>query len=445
MNRKLFSLGLIAILGSTAAFGQSDIPDVSTLSTTDAVEAWKNERVQALESLPFRATGANKQTSSQVLVTEKMYDYNVPNHLTASGRYSYSNGRGSTFDYNRLDYGGIWKNYTPDPITTYNCHVDFDTVFYDNGKVGGVQSYNSANKPISYVTSSNIYLWKYDGSNRPVSKTNILFNTATHVFDTASRTFYRYDASGNLVTDSIMNWSVTKQKWDTGARYVYTNDASGRITYASYERYFNGHYEILDGHELTYTGTSMLPSSYSRKSMVNSNWVYYTKTDYVYSGNVLIQREDFSWKTATSSWSSNGKEFRHLNAAGLPDSVYYSYSNTYIKLAYASQNNPQFKTEYHNDTVYRESRWTYDPDESTSVSSVKTERLEFYPNPAKDEIQLKGLTIGSYSILNAAGQLVQSGKLNGGAIPVQALIPGLYILNVQDGKGLVSTGRFVKE
>jgi hypothetical protein len=144
--------------------------------------------------------------------------------------------------------------------------------------------------------------------------------------------------------------------------------------------------------------------------------------------------------------NSSGSEFRHLNAAGLPDSIYYSYSKEYIKLLYTSQNNPHFKRDYRNDTLYRESRWTYDPDESTSVPNVKAEHLEFYPNPANDKIQLRGITQGNYRIFNVAGQLMQSGTVqNGGSIPVQLLIPGMYTLSVQGTNRQLATATFVKQ
>ena len=59
----------------------------------------------------------------------------------------------------------------------------------------------------------------------------------------------------------------------------------------------------------------------------------------------------------------------------------------------------------------------------------------FYPNPAKNQITLKGLeNVKSFKIYGLNGQIVKQGLINQNVINTESLSPNFYILEVFDGK-----------
>lgn len=90
----------------------------------------------------------------------------------------------------------------------------------------------------------------------------------------------------------------------------------------------------------------------------------------------------------------------------------------------------QFNYEYQ----ILEKNSTVTQDNTLSVSSVEKEGFGLYPNPAKNEINLKGLNrAADYSIYAIDGKLVGKGTyLPGKAIGISELVPGAYIITIQE-------------
>ena len=70
-----------------------------------------------------------------------------------------------------------------------------------------------------------------------------------------------------------------------------------------------------------------------------------------------------------------------------------------------------------------------------SLSSPEIE-LTIFPNPVVENLQVKGFSAATYHLRDTSGKLVQSGKLSRdeAAISMENLRPGLYHLQVTDGK-----------
>ncbi|AZB21584.1 T9SS C-terminal target domain-containing protein [Kaistella haifensis] len=77
--------------------------------------------------------------------------------------------------------------------------------------------------------------------------------------------------------------------------------------------------------------------------------------------------------------------------------------------------------------------------------SANGKEFNIYPNPVKDviNIQSKGNSEFTYQIINAAGQVVLSGKTTGKAINAQRLSSGAYLLKIENN-GVSSTHKFIK-
>ncbi len=74
--------------------------------------------------------------------------------------------------------------------------------------------------------------------------------------------------------------------------------------------------------------------------------------------------------------------------------------------------------------------------------------LKVFPNPAKDELQITGVTENTkYRMLNIAGMCLQHGTLHDGdnILSMQYFAPGIYILEVTAPDGERSMNRVVKE
>ena len=73
-------------------------------------------------------------------------------------------------------------------------------------------------------------------------------------------------------------------------------------------------------------------------------------------------------------------------------------------------------------------------DNTLSVSSVEKEEFALYPNPAKNELFLKGIDKAvEYSIHSIDGKLIRKAVYQPGkSIEISELVPGTYILTVQE-------------
>lgn len=82
----------------------------------------------------------------------------------------------------------------------------------------------------------------------------------------------------------------------------------------------------------------------------------------------------------------------------------------------------------------------------SGIDSSQVSSFGFYPNPASDFIQLiePSLEWSGYDILNLDGKAIESGRLVNGAIDVQHLESGLYILQIKSASGIVETAKFLK-
>ena len=73
--------------------------------------------------------------------------------------------------------------------------------------------------------------------------------------------------------------------------------------------------------------------------------------------------------------------------------------------------------------------------------------LSIFPNPATDRLNListKGVLFNSVKVYSTDGRLVQSLNVNGNSVNVSSLNFGLYIIELNDGKGTVVRQRFSK-
>lgn len=83
---------------------------------------------------------------------------------------------------------------------------------------------------------------------------------------------------------------------------------------------------------------------------------------------------------------------------------------------------------------------------TTSISETNAS-FSVYPNPANDRLYVQG-AIGeqfSYSVLSVDGKLIESGfNVSSGSIPVDHLLPGAYLIRLEESSGSIQAVRFLK-
>lgn len=82
---------------------------------------------------------------------------------------------------------------------------------------------------------------------------------------------------------------------------------------------------------------------------------------------------------------------------------------------------------------------------STDIEDITVQKVQIYPNPAKDEIFIKSdLQIKKVEIYSLTGGLLLSDNNFNGKISVSALSEGIYLLKMYTDKG-VAVSKIVKE
>lgn len=415
-----------------------------------------NQTLQGLNQSAMQNAGQKKTTASERVATISKYDFTLPSgsQVVDSIRLKYANGRGSAFDYSNLDYDFYNHASHPNPFIFENNYLQFDTARdARSGTLTASQGYNAAGNVLQYSDDSMLLQYTYDASNRLSRITQYKYNATVGALEANYRNLYFYNTDGFLSLDSVEFWDVSSASWQHQEKLKYSYDASGRVSFLSVEYDLpNGSVYVIAHQRVSYPGSLTQPASVVTELTnghgLDSNY----RENFAYSNAAMTFHEAYQW---TGGWDLVSQEYRHLNAANLPDSVFYRYWNagiavdsTYSLLAYNGQNNPLYRLDYSRTSTlpYGGAAWTYESTAPTNVNHLNVARLEFYPNPASDNITLKAVTGGDYQVFNTAGALVLSGKMpNNPSISVQGLTPGMYLLHVQDSYGKQLQATFIRQ
>ncbi|WP_209390180.1 T9SS type A sorting domain-containing protein [Chryseobacterium sp. RR2-3-20] len=80
-----------------------------------------------------------------------------------------------------------------------------------------------------------------------------------------------------------------------------------------------------------------------------------------------------------------------------------------------------------------------------STGETKIEKVEIYPNPATDVLNITKVSGNAkFDIYNAVGQLVKTGEIKGNKVVISELVKGAYIITVKD-KEISEKLKFIKK
>ncbi len=81
---------------------------------------------------------------------------------------------------------------------------------------------------------------------------------------------------------------------------------------------------------------------------------------------------------------------------------------------------------------------------TTAVKTVKSEKFKLYPNPARSILHIDG-DVAFANVYNATGRLVMQNKDTKNGLNISNLTNGLYLMQITDSKGVVTSKTFVKQ
>ncbi len=196
-----------------------------------------------------------------------------------------------------------------------------------------------------------------------------------------------------------------------------------------------------------------LAYSYARTADFNASLQQSTGTDFTEFFNDWIYGEGYP--TYTIKWMQSGNQalFKVSQTQSSPTVSFFemplpvkvtgtSGQTAYLVLNNTSNNQyflqsvtfPIASVQFNYEYQIIEKNSTVTQDNTLSVSSVEKESFGLYPNPAKNEINLKGINrTVDFTIHAIDGKLVGKGTYQPGkAIGIAELVPGAYFITVDE-------------
>ncbi len=397
-----------------------------------------------------------------------LYD-NQGNNLSDSGRYYYSNARGSRFDYEYMefdDYGVDGEFNTIDADTCFK--------FSDDGSGFGLNekytsTYNSANLRIFFSDQTgpqlpNYYreLGTYDANGNLTVEGTQDWNSSTNQWDDSYVSFYTYDGNNNLISDS----SYDHDWGQPDVKGVFTYDANGNLQSLSYDEWdgsmWVGSYAAQYQYDINNRQVIAIYQNYD-----NGMWIDYSKDSTTYTGSntIFTTRTYLLWDTMAKQWVNNFKEERTFNSNGQPItallSTWDSNNNKWIvsietEYSYNANGDISEAREYpyiggtKATNFDRKIIYYYEVYFDVSVKNTDvTKAISVYPNPATSGINilLNGQTDVHLSLVNMTGQTVRSihvtDNTQKASINTEGLATGNYILHVKSEGNTLSTQKVI--
>jgi hypothetical protein len=302
-------------------------------------------------------------------------------------------------------------------------YVDVTRSIYLNNPDGTADSMKLQSWSGSSWTNLSRTKYTYNGSKKVLTSLTQFFLLSA--WQNSSRVTNSYDGSGFLTNSLTETWLVS---WQNSSRTKYTNNPDGTVNRDTTQVWIGSAWNNSTRSTFLYNASKKVQRDIS-DTFVASNWQPDTKDTSEYDINgFLIKIVSTLWNGSTA-WINDTQANFTNNTDGTPSVVIdqkWDGVSTWI--------NKERLT------------FTYIP--ATPVPELKSEEiLTLYPNPAGDQITIKGnLSIqgSGYSITDQTGKLVLKGKLinQNGTIDISALANGIYFLRI--GEKSQNSYKFIK-
>lgn len=391
--------------------------------------------------------------------------------ISDSGIYKYSNARGSSFDYEYLEY----YDYGVDP--------EYNTIFTDT-------VYRFSDQGAGFEMNER-YISSYDANNQRTSFTDA--QGSAPLFTNSERENGVYDANGNLITEAYQTWGGTT--WTNTFAYYYKYNSNNKVTLDSgYNNISNAPaYKAVYSYDVNGNMTESIvydrisnawvPSFkaniyydaanrdtldiYQTYNNSSSKWVdmYKDSTSYHNATNMrkynIIQVKD----TVNNVWINNSRDMRTFNSMNKPSVVTYESwdttsktwsDKTDVELTYNNNGDPT-KMEaylYVNGTkqtspftvsyMYYEHYFNVGIEDRATASTT----IDIYPNPASNYVAIdsKGESLRNITLFNMVGQTqitLTPPHQSHHRLDINNLPKGIYFLRIETAENKTVTKRLV--
>ena len=410
------------------------------------------------------------------VIAESIYDVysNPAPYMSDSTIYKYSGVNGSNFNFNFMEFNSYYsldfspfdypydwsvlsvmadtvKHLSKDSATGPLLVDEVTTATFNNNK--NLTSYKEFYYYLGVPDGSTVFHQSYDSQGN-ISKLVGLLDLGGGL-DSFVKAVFNYNAQGKIMQDSVFQY--TNNQWVLSAVIDFTYDGSGNITTVSLSAAGATSWSVVDKYENTFYPDNKLKTSISY-SLTGTTLEPTLKDTFGYANNSAFATLQSEYMWDNGIWVPMYQMLKHLNAQGLPDTVYQNgYNNSantwmpFLKThyTYTTYSNPQLGTDYTFDGVswslLSHRHYYYEVyNDPTSVQHITTQQnVRVYPNPATSEINVKfedgvGRKV-TLELVNAAGQRVyratQHMMQESMKVSIQSLTPGLYWLTVRNENG----------
>lgn len=430
---------------------------VSAYAQQPLLEQFKPQRLQKPAQLEKARSFEKRSENKTTALLHRIKSYSVYNDqgggLTLSDTtiYKYSNGRGSSFDYQEMyvnDYGysnGIYSDtslvYSSmsgalEPDARYSSIYDANRnrTSHINESYYSGKFTNSIREQVSYNSNGDI--------------TNVktsFWNTSTNAWDLTYGEYNTYNAQNRLIKDSSYDFNMSEPSYVFLYEYDVNNQTrafglgwnSGTATFDTFYVEGMSYYanNKLKTDTVSYVDTNGIvmysyidtfgydntdfPIYYEYRDYDDINYMYYPsyRETRTLNGSKLPANQRISfYDTSLQTWDIYAEA----------DWYYNSNNEPYNAKAYMYNNGTKEATPFSIYNIYYEN---YFP---ANIKDVATSSFSIYPNPAKNQVIFNAESrIQKAYLYNINGQIVASTPVNNtrsGSLNVNGLLSGNYFL-----------------
>ncbi len=420
-------------------------------------------------SLSVCAQPINQHTWKTTGVKQRLLavsSYESPATYYDSVYYRYSNDRGSAYNFDSGFRDRFYGDYTNTLNVQYDSAVrlvlDVPTSALQLSSVSTINyspeqfiaDYKNYNYHLGSFTGADRYINYYSAPG--VKSSSAGFSYVASNWDSNAHDKYTYDSQNRLVSDS--NFVRNGSAWDLSFTIQYSYLPNGLLGTSSRWQEFSQNWQHIYEDTLDY---------YPNGKLRTSIYQYFgtpihQKDSLIYDASNTFVQSTIMYRLNGSSWYKWGFLNKHINAAGLPDTLYHGNYASITSLddttdkswyTYNSYNSPVHQhSEFYYPTLHTGDVWYYYELYNVRVTDEKKiSDLILYPNPTSNIVTItstqllnKKLNIQLY---NTLGQLLKNERLvwtnSGYQLSLGNYGEGTYWVVMKDEMGIVLCSKSV--
>ncbi|KAA9340940.1 T9SS type A sorting domain-containing protein [Adhaeribacter soli] len=463
--RATLAAGLLLLGASTESAAQNFLKHKKTRTNQQPAKTAAHARQASVKSLPQNSDNYydTQQSGNLVLVSKSKYVYNAASRLTSMVERHISTNQNLVWDSTAYDAQG------KEAFQGTHYWNPTSSVWELSHGSRYTSTYNAAGKPTEHIA-------EYYSNN---------------AWQNSGKSVYAYDAAGNMTEETYYDW--TNNAWEGLEKltYTYTN---GKLTEELFHEWVGSAWVPTNKGTYLYAAGASTPNEAVLQKMnltgnwVNdervinivwhnfANWETLSHTGQVWQNNAWVNESK-----STSVYPANGGYVETseiwMNNAWVNENRYTeTYDNQMIYTGYQTEEwvNNAWETTYQDQQLHTYNATNditettfknWDSQTSTLMATSRKVYSNFlrisgtpkelpqlnarlYPNPVSGtlHIQLEEQLTATVKVADLTGRVVRTEVLPAGSsrIDVSALPAGIYLLNVQNGKGTY-TSRIVKQ